>query len=969
MGHRPAILDQLDKIEEAVRLFDSHYDVQQLYSYVAELFRSVPRPEDTDSADLRWQFAYLGAAWAQIVTSVDLTYELGRGYQVHDESRDLAARLLSSPAVHPVDEVFGKQVLIRWHDASAKLYYRTGDHTTARSFWDKCLALLEAPDGSLIDPRLEFIYPDIKSSSERNQFEEYRQTTAAANENEKEKAIANKRDQLVADLGTVIKGTRGYFAKRYPDVLAYLDNPAANRIGVPDLLASLTIRDRERLRGLANLYQNSFKPHEVQRIAEFTNDQLGLMQALHEQARTAYKSLRDTVDLAQAFQLYMTAASLWKRVRDQAYWRRGHFFARQNLALLERDFGAKFIEANQLGGSMAPTHLLACLRELIALIDDIQSIGTSSEGDYAEITDVDLHGWTIDIAYKTLETLKGWAVRQDQAVVDEIESRVIDELQQMVRQHRQVIRVGVYKYAFAKFYRGLFHRIVQHYYDLTVRSKSYFPKLACWVEESSSRELLDIIAAQRRKAAPASAPVRTAPSLPDSEASDDANEARDERPCLRRLRQGDEGMQQRIVAMKIESEREFDEYAKRNPVAAAPISADIGDKAKQYCVVRQAVIVRFFQVSDHDYAAVVFYPNGSSKIRRLPPTAASPLNPAAAAQSENPVDQAMRLVRKVLAPSTGDDGADLRMIEETLPDLGRAAGAILDAVAPELFRPERDLDAGPSCVIVMPVGILWKVPFHAAIVDEQLFCTKVPLVYATSITALVEHNRDSGLTSTVQAGTIGVCTSYAESRPNQVRFGQRVVNRVRCGRGSVKVVGPVAVPKAGDVSHVSREALQALIQNCLSVLYLGCHGEYFADDLDRCCLVFHNSTNADDSEATTLITPEQLALMDAPSPIPLVILAACVSGQGVGLPGGEISGFYRAMAAMGAATCMLSFWPVDSQLVDDFAIKMMEGVRASAGTPLFIYQRAIANSLQSSHQSEKITGRTMMRLCCLALFL
>ena len=106
--------------------------------------------------------------------------------------------------------------------------------------------------------------------------------------------------------------------------------------------------------------------------------------------------------------------------------------------------------------------------------------------------------------------------------------------------------------------------------------------------------------------------------------------------------------------------------------------------------------------------------------------------------------------------------------------------------------------------------------------------------------------------------------------------------------------------------------------------------------------------------------------MEIKEEIPLVILAACVSGQGVGLPGGEISGFYRAIAALGARCCMLSFWPVGSFSVDYFASCVIQSAYKDAGSAFESYCKSI--QLVSSHDAGWSLGKRIMKVCCLGMF-
>ncbi len=900
---RYATEQELIKLEESLRLFDSYYNVFMTSDLLDPLLKSIEPPALGANTEFRQLVGYVGASWARIATAVELRFDLADAYSVFQASEHHASEVLKrirQGAQHESDANFPAHMVARWNDGAAKLMYFSGDHYLAKQYWTKSLDIIGNCEG------IGFIYPDIKSSSLRNEFEAKRiSETEAGNLTVTEDERVQRFNKELEDAINDFPGT---------DLKSWIEND--NTHSIRDLNADLSCKKRELLRGIANLYQNSGQFRQVRTIATAMQDQVRLMQSFHAEAISIYNRFKNDPVGVNEDEIEL-AKYRWRLVRDNGAWPRGVFFARQNLARIEADW----IETRDRDKNRH-LHLVSCLHELFQLIDDIQARDEAlSAGEEFGLSDIELHGWTVKATHGFYEKLKQRSDPQAQAAVPKIKKWFLQELEQMVRSHRQVIKIATFKSRYAEYYdwayKILYEASVEDYRQS--RNEIDLKRCVAWAEESNCRDLLDLVASQSSSSsleptlgrAPYIGESNAIPPNENRELLEVGNADESVRDAVR-LRASDYSNNEQLVSSVQKSYEAFERSASVKPVQPQNIDDSIYERAKQDAKSRKCYFVRFAErqsqaAKDQDrkaqyhFDAYVFGPDGSCTLLEL----------NSGALSE---------VLRNLASLLNLDSAKASDFGDPLLTLAESIGVLLSPL---------EVAHSKIPIYFLPTGKLWSIPFHIATSEEGVLCLQRRVYIAGSLASLLTHDRISVANRIARVhGEVYVAGSFESSQASNV-FGSLVVNNCR-ERGwsvSTNLHGNNIADSNLYAGEFNDTELIRAIEASPDVLYFGCHGCFIEDKKrgDEPLLHFtFQESNGSFREA--YLTPYDFAYAGPMRDNVVTIFAACMSGQGGERAGGEVSGFYRGAIASGAGAVLLSYWPVGS-VVDNHTCQILKGLK------------------------------------------
>jgi hypothetical protein len=99
----------------------------------------------------------------------------------------------------------------------------------------------------------------------------------------------------------------------------------------------------------------------------------------------------------------------------------------------------------------------------------------------------------------------------------------------------------------------------------------------------------------------------------------------------------------------------------------------------------------------------------------------------------------------------------------------------------------------------------------------------------------------------------------------------------------------------------------------------------------------------------------------------LTLLGACVTGQGVDLGGGEVSGFLRSFMAAGCGALAVTLWPVLDEAIVDVAGSLLRAIKTGMNGPVDLVQKLFQASLA---RCKKVDGaRERLEACPVVLYL
>ena len=246
-----------------------------------------------------------------------------------------------------------------------------------------------------------------------------------------------------------------------------------------------------------------------------------------------------------------------------------------------------------------------------------------------------------------------------------------------------------------------------------------------------------------------------------------------------------------------------------------------------------------------------------------------------------------------------------RSAQPQFENLIHNAQGVLHQLYKALFAPIIPLIADYAKLIVVPHGPLHYLPFHALYDGEYYLVEKFQLIYLPSASIL--NNHPSSKTAAKETLVLG--HSFKNRLPNTVE--------------EAKQVAQLWNVKAICEEDASPQFFSSHAENA-SLVHMACHGEFRADNPLFSGLALENGW-------LTTLDVFNLRLQAS-----LVTLSACRTGESIVSGGDELFGLMRAFLFAGAASLLLTHWPVSDQstalLMQDFYRKLKDG--ASKGAAL-----------------------------------
>lgn len=822
-----ALIGELD-VEDLVLRFDADFDVPMRQEDALRLLRLTGAFDPARQGDVGDTARRVGAHWCEIVRA-DVAYRLFTGLQLIKASR-ADARLLHD--LHrrgelPADDPFAAYAVARWFDGEGRIRYRLGSFTSARISFGTAVGIAQQAG-------LWWALPDLRSNHERARFEEQGQP---ARDSGRGSAAAG----LVTQLESAVEEIEEIARQHGVDVTV---SPVSGTL----------VRHREFLRGYSNALHNLAtalrEAGRPTRSLDVTARSLAISQSLGDAYRIAQsrtnQALCDPDNARRHFEELLTLP-----------WARGKAIARQNLAL--RDGGAPG------------------LAELGRLLDETER-EESADGHHAGL-DVDFYAYTVRGYQRTAAALPPGSRPGD----------VLARRLRLARSVRSAIALPAYKRAYARHMRPAFLDAIA---DAVVRgdgSRAAQEKILSLVEESSGRELLDLLGSSRPSplGPPAHRIAGAAPPAPSGSG-----------PRLRAaLQPASPELVRALREVLAEREREYEERFLDAPLASVAHDEDIAHRLVQYSLNHPgSCVVRYFR-----YAA----PDGAG--------------PGAV-----PVPDSLGVVvcrdgRLTTVPGISYENV-ARLAEQVWADISRPESPwpseeTCRRMWDLLIAPVWDrVDTGGTTthLTLIPTDHIFAVPLHVAVGpgDTRPLAARVPLSHSVSVAAfvtqgrhllkrqLMEHDDDLAALLSTDADASGreiVGTGWrsehvvvAGSPPQGLAFAEPAHAADWDGLGALVATEPEFFVYAGHGTYLDGPAADG------PLLHLGSQ-----DVLTQFDLALH------------LNLPRNK----------LTVLGACVAGQGMRSDGGDVLGFLRSLIISGAGAVCLPLWYV-------LDIAMVETVRA-----------------------------------------
>ncbi|MET8986399.1 CHAT domain-containing protein [Nonomuraea wenchangensis] len=242
---------------------------------------------------------------------------------------------------------------------------------------------------------------------------------------------------------------------------------------------------------------------------------------------------------------------------------------------------------------------------------------------------------------------------------------------------------------------------------------------------------------------------------------------------------------------------------------------------------------------------------------------------------------------------------DLRVFSPGSPPLWQGAfRALLEPLAEACQEGQR--------VCLVPHDLLHIVPLHAVEIDGRPFGARNPVSYLPSASTL-RYCRRTGTAPATATWSQRRLVVLADSRADQPLVHARIQSAAIAGlfsRDAEALIG----------EQVTRAAIEA---RSADVWHVACHGEFDDRELSR---------------SGILLADGRLSAADLLSmrlDCDLVTLSACQTGLSALATGDELIGLTRALIYAGAASAVVSLWPVDeistSIMMEEFYRGLMAG--------------------------------------------
>lgn len=250
--------------------------------------------------------------------------------------------------------------------------------------------------------------------------------------------------------------------------------------------------------------------------------------------------------------------------------------------------------------------------------------------------------------------------------------------------------------------------------------------------------------------------------------------------------------------------------------------------------------------------------------------------------------------------------------------LERSTQRILHALHQALFAPLEPVLAADDRLVILPVGLLHQIPFHALFDGQGYLIERFEISYAPSATALAVCNARP-MSSTGKTLIMGAPDEGIPEVTTEVR-----------GLAHLYPQAAVYLNASATLDALRTEAV-----GCAR-LHLACHGLFRADNPMFSALKLADGW-------LTAAQAIQLQLTNA-----LVVLSACETGVSQVMHGDELLGLLRAFLGAGAATVVVTLWLVQDQTTTQLMLALHQGLyQAGLGPAAALRQAQLA--LKASH--------------------
>lgn len=846
-----AFVESVDPLE-LLRQFDTEFDVPLIQPLATGLLRMTLATQSQleDPA-----LTELGLYWCEIVHA-DVEYRLDDGVRLINDSQPLLIQLRSRLKGVDSSKDLSPYIVGRWLDAAGKIRYRISAFSRSRINFERAEKIA-------LDFDLWWLLPDVVSNNLRAKFQELRQGLDVNRIEFKELLL-----KLTADLAGAIEAAELQARSEGVDLTPSGHSRQSWQANAPDL---------EFVRGYSSLLHNySIAVNEQTWIPEFerrdlsrreSNRALQISLAIGDEYRAA-QAQNHLATLAEGEGDKLEAIRLYGLVAS-GKWQRGSLIARQRLANMNETSNEK----------------VTALKSL--LDNDLHD--RSPAGNDLEV-----------LAYTTRLFA---AAARDQATSGATEAAITDDIIEAyeldaARSVRHVIAVPSYKRGYSELVRPIYSKASSRRVDITrllgvdrKRKEALFEDALGFVEESSARELLDMISGSSLPRVDEPKAILGEAYLMSNEADlpdeDDVNlrhhEGSRNRSVLEHRRgssrrvgeDGDNDTLKRFTDLLAERANEFESVLQVNPLEVAAHDPAIAHR------------LRMFAANSPGNAIVRFFPTGSGKGERMSALVVHG-----------------RQIEFVQGPWTSDVmNLVYRLPLKEAPSQDQAI-EIWDLLIAEIWA-ILTRESLPSHLILIPVDELFSVPFHVAMPDRTSLPLGVdlPLSFSVSATAFVSRGRHM-LRNTAVNDDDELVALVMRSRG----VSAREIEESSWDRAYLREVEPTW----SGVREIEEYGPEFF-------LYAG-HGGFLGHRAELG--PFLNLKN-------DIMTQFDLALRLRLPRNKLTIMAACLAGQGMASAGGEVGGFVRSLMAAGAGAIALPLWSVKDNAIVDVAGALLGASRAA----------------------------------------
>ena len=244
----------------------------------------------------------------------------------------------------------------------------------------------------------------------------------------------------------------------------------------------------------------------------------------------------------------------------------------------------------------------------------------------------------------------------------------------------------------------------------------------------------------------------------------------------------------------------------------------------------------------------------------------------------------------------------------------------LEAASP-LIEPVLESCAPGDLILFVPHGIVHRLPLHAIPAGGQRLIERNPVIYSPSASVLAQCRARRGQRPSLPHRALIMGDSRGDL-PHAREEAMTVADLL----GVPPLVGDAATKAALFV-------LESAGEDSPDLIHLACHGVFDADHPMQSGILLASRPGGHMNDA--ILTAEQVYSLRLRAR--LVTLSACQSGLSVRAPGEELFGLTRAFMYAGAATVLISLWPVDDLstglLMKSFYMRLLGKERETPARP------------------------------------